>query len=132
MDTLAAALDPLTMQHNIDLFCGRTWNTLPGRPGIPKPLGSLAPAEKARAVTRGKRDRLIEKEQLGPASAGHNGAAAAFIFAAADEPGLGRPPPFQQSLRRRIVDDATIARERAPLGESHDLPEWCDAILQWH
>src|SRR5215467_1485235 len=69
MDALAATLDPLAMQDAVDRFGGRAQPAFRGGPRIPKPLGSLASAEKARAMARRQSDGLIEEEQLGPASA---------------------------------------------------------------
>jgi hypothetical protein len=66
-------------------------------------------------MARRQRDGLVEEEQLGPASTGRDCPAAAFVFTAAHQPGLGGPAPPQQGLRCRIVNDATIANERAPL-----------------
>jgi hypothetical protein len=64
-------------------------------------------------MARRKSDGLIEEEQLGPASASHDRSAATCVLTATDEPGLGGPAPFQQPLRCRIVDDATISGEHA-------------------
>ena len=61
MDALAAALDPLVMQDAVDCFGRRAQPAFCGGPGIPKPLGSLASAEKARAMARRKSDSLIEE-----------------------------------------------------------------------
>jgi len=132
MDTPAATLDPLVMQDAVDRFGGRAQPAFCGGPGIPKPLGSLASAEKARAMARRKSDGLIEEEQLGPASASHDRSAATFVLTATDEPGLGGPAPVQQRLCCRIVDDATVADEHAPLGYGDNLAEGCDAVLKVH
>jgi hypothetical protein len=62
MDAPAASLEPLVMQDGVDGFGRRAQLASGGRPGIPKPLGSLAPAEKARAMARCESHRLIEEE----------------------------------------------------------------------
>src|SRR5262245_32281661 len=132
MDALAATLDPLVMQDAVDRFGGRARPAFCGGPRIPKPLGSLASAEKARAMARRQSDGLIEEEQLGPASASHDGSAATFVLTATDEPGFGGPAPVQQRLRCRIVDDASVGGEHATLGYSDNLAEGCDAVLKVH
>jgi hypothetical protein len=130
MDTLAAALvEPLCVQDGVNRFGGRPRLTPGSRPGIAKPLRSLAPADKTRAMPRRKSDRLIEEEKLGPASADHNRSAPAFVVAAADEPCLGGPAPVQQSFRRRIMDYAAIAGEHAPLRYGDNLAKRCDTVL---
>jgi hypothetical protein len=45
---------------------------------------------------------------------------------------IGGPAPAQQRFRRRIVDDATIAGEHAPLGYGDNLAEGRDAVLKVH
>jgi len=132
MDEPAAALDPLVMQDAVDRFGGRAQPAFCGGPGIPKLLGSLASAEKARAMARRKSDGLIEEEQLCSASASHDRSAATFVLTATDEPGLGGPAPVQQRLRFRIVDDATVAGEHAAMGRGDDVAAGSDAILQRH
>ena len=62
MDAPAAALEPLVMQDRVDRFGGGAQLASGGCPGIPKPLGSFASAEKARAMARRESDRLIEEE----------------------------------------------------------------------
>jgi len=133
MHALAAALvEPLVVQDGIDNFGRRLQLASGGRPGISKPLCCLASAEKARAMSRCESDCLIEEEQLGPASACHHRAAPPLVFTAANEPSLGGPAPVQQSLRCRIVDDATIADERSPLRYGDNLAKGCDAVLKMH
>jgi hypothetical protein len=132
MDALTRAFEPLVMQDGVHRFGGRARAALRSRPGIAKPLDGLAPAVKAGTMTCRKRDGLIEKKQLRPASSGHDRPAAAFVLAATNEPGLRRPAPLQQGLCRGIMDDATIAGEHAPLGDSDNLAEGCDAVLKRH
>jgi hypothetical protein len=62
MDAPAATLDPLVMQDAVNRFGGRAQPAFCGCPGIPKPLGSLASTEEARAMARRKSDGLIEEE----------------------------------------------------------------------
>jgi hypothetical protein len=132
MDTFAATIEPFAMQDGVDRIGRRNGFAFPSRPGLAKPPGRLASAGEARPMARGECDGLIEKEQLGPTSPGHDDPAAPFVFAAADEPGFARPAPVQQGLCRRIVNDAAIAGEHAPLGYGHDLAEGCDAVLEVH
>jgi hypothetical protein len=130
MDTLAAALvETLRVQDGVNRFGGTLQLTSGSGPGIAKPLCSLASADKARAMSRRESDCLIEEEKLGPASAGHNRSASAFVVAAADEPCPGGPAPVQQSFRRRIVDYTAIAGEHAPLRYGDNLAKRCDAVL---
>jgi hypothetical protein len=83
-------------------------------------------------MARRKSDGLIKEEQLGPASAGHDRSTTTFVPMATDEPGLGSPAPVQQGLRRRIVNNAAIAGEHAPLGNGNNLAEGGDAVLKVH
>jgi hypothetical protein len=83
-------------------------------------------------MARSERNGLIKEEQLGPAPPGHDRSAAAFVLTAADEPSFGGPTPIQQGLRSRLVDDAAIAGEYAPLGYGKDLTEGCNTILKRH
>jgi hypothetical protein len=92
----------------------------------------FTPATKARAVARGKGHGLAEKEKLGPATASHDRAPPSPILATTHQPCLCRPPSGQQGLCRRIMDDATIAGEQAPLGDGDDLAEGCNAVLKMH
>jgi hypothetical protein len=83
-------------------------------------------------VTRRKGHGLVEEEKLGPAPASHDRAGPSLILATTRQPCLCRPPSGQQGLCHRIVDDATIAGEHAPLGDGDDLAEGCDAVLKMH
>jgi hypothetical protein len=132
MDAFTRPFEPLVMQNGIHRFGGRARAALRSRPGIAKSLDGLAPAVKAGTMTCRQRDGLIEKEQLRPASPGHDHPAAALVLAAADEPGLGGPASLQQGPCRGIVDDAAVAGERAALGDGDNLAEGCDAVLKRH
>jgi hypothetical protein len=126
------AVEPFAMQDGVDRIGRRNGFAFRSCPELAKPLGRLASAGEARPMSRRKCDGLIEKEQLGPTSPGHDDPAAPFVFATADEPGFVCPAPVQQGLCRRIVDDAAIAGEHATLGYGHDLAEGCDAVLKVH
>jgi hypothetical protein len=95
VDAFVAALNTLVMQDVVDRLGGGAPPAFCGRPGIAKSLCSEASAAKAGAMACRQSNGLIEEEQLGPASTGHDGAAAAFVLTAADEPGLGGPAPIQ-------------------------------------
>jgi len=62
MDAPAAALEPLEMQNPVDRAGRGPKLTSGGRPGISKPLGGLASAEKAGAMACRESDRLIQEE----------------------------------------------------------------------
>jgi hypothetical protein len=119
MAALAAALDPLVMQHPVDRFGGRARPAFCGCPGIAKPLGSLASAEKARAMARRKSDGFIEEEPLSLASAGHDRSRRSLHSQLQTSQVL----VVQRLLVfvARIVDDAAIAGEHAPLGNGNNL-----------
>src|SRR5262249_57689911 len=87
-----------------------------------KALGIIAPAVEARAVPGREGSRLVEKEQLGPASPAHHLAPAAAELAEAGDPGRTRPASFQQRLGRGVMDDAAVAREQPPMRPPPHLP----------
>lgn len=87
----------------------------------------------------GERARLVEEEQLRPAGrAGRRVAAhrltpgARRMVERADDPGPGGPAAREQRFRRRVVDDAAIARHQAARGDGMDAAERIDAVLQRH
>ena len=110
--------------HTIDFIASR--------PGGAKPLRIGMAAEEAGPMPRRESRRLVEEEQLRPASPAHDVAPPAFVIAGAGDPGLGRPALPRQRLRRRIVDDAAIASEYTTLRSGDDLAEGCHAVLQGH
>src|SRR6185437_12305676 len=93
--------------------------------------GSTA-AEKARAVSRRERDRLVEEEQFGPTAATHHRAPPVLVFAEADEPGFARPAPVQQSPGRRVMNDPAVAGEHPSLRDRDDVSERGYPVLQRH
>jgi len=132
MHAFASELEALTMQDRVDGSGGGRRRALGGRSSRAKQFRSFTSAKKARAVTRRKGHGLVEEEKLCPAPASHDQAAPSLILATTHQPCLCRPPSGQQGLCRRIVDDATIAGEHAPLGDGDDLAEGCDAVLKMH
>jgi hypothetical protein len=92
----------------------------------------FAPAEEAGPMPGRESRGLVEKEQLGPALAGHRFPAPTFVFADTDDPGLRGPAPLEQGPRRGIVNDPAVAGEQAALGNGNDLAVRRDAILQGH
>ncbi len=132
MYALPPVLEALAMQDRVDGSGGGRQRALGSRPSRAKQFRSFTPAKKARAVTRRKGHGLVEEETLGPGPTSHDGAASSLILAATHQPCLCRPPSGQQGLCHRIVDDATIAGEHAPLGDGDDLAEGCDAVLKMH
>jgi hypothetical protein len=80
-------------------------------------------------VACSKPDGFIQKEELSPAPLRHHCTTTPLEFAGADQPCLRRPSPTQQRLRGRIVDDAPIASEHAPLRNGDDLAEGRNAVL---
>src|SRR5580704_10647691 len=125
MDPFPAVFEPLGMQHSIHLRSHRHFPSPALRPGGAKRLRVLAPAIEARAMTGGQRDRLVEEEKLGPAATAHHLAPLPFVVEQANEPCLGCPAPAEQRLRRRVMDDAAIADEKATLLDRDDSTERC-------
>src|SRR5215831_5558244 len=132
MHALPPMPEALAMQDRVDGGGGGRRRTLGGRPSCAKHFRCLTPAKKARAVTRRKSHGLVEEEKLGPAPASHDRAASSLILATTHQPRLCRPPSGQQGLCHRIMDDAPIADEHAPLGDGYDLAEGSDAVLKMH
>jgi hypothetical protein len=80
-------------------------------------------------MTCGERNRLVEKEQLGPAAAGHHVALPALVVEDTNQPCLGCPALFQQRLGRRIVDDPSVADEETSLWYRHYIAKRGYAVL---
>ena len=101
--------------------------------GCPSHLKALAASRQARSRTMpAARAVASEEEQFGPASGGHHGAPDALVIQSTGDPGLGCPTLPEKGPRGGVMDDATIAREGAPLRDSHYFSERCDSILQRH
>ena len=122
MDPFAAAVQPLLVQYGIHLRRERRLPSFRLGPGGTKCLGISAAAEEARAVTRGKGHRFVEKEKLGPGSAAHHLPVPPFVVEDTNEPRLGRPAPPEQRFGCRVVDDPAVADEKAAL---RDAPAQC-------
>src|SRR2546430_13552466 len=108
------------MKHGVDVARQHAPDAVALLPRCAKPVGVLAAAEEARAMSRRECSCLVEEEQLGPAAAAHHLAPAAFEFADASEPGLARPAP-RQGFRCGVVDDAAIAGERPAMQRGDDV-----------
>jgi hypothetical protein len=132
MDALTTVVEPFAMQDAVNGSGGSVRFASRGCPGFLEPLGSFPPAHKTRTMARREGDSLVEEEKLGPASAGHDCPADVLVFEATDEPRLAGPALAEQSLRHRIVDDATIAGEDTSLGYRDNFTEGRDAILKRH
>ena len=131
MQPLLAAVQPLAVQHGVDVAREHVVDAIALLPRGAKPVGVVAAAEEARPMPGRERGGLVEKEQLGPASPAHHLAPAAAEFADAGEPRLARPAP-RQRLGGGIVDDAAIAGEHAAMRGGDDVACRRDAVLQRH
>src|SRR5580700_834514 len=79
------------------------------------------------AVSGCERGGFIQEEEFGVSIRGHHGSLSAAKLQNADEPALQDPLPPEATLR--VVQDAAIAHERAPLGRRNNLPERRDPVL---
>src|SRR5579872_6890373 len=122
----------LAMQGRIDVGCARLAHPIALLPGGAKAIGVLASAKETGPVARRKRRRLIEKEQLGPATPAHHPAPPAAKFQHAGEPGMRRPALLQQRAGFGIVNDAAVAGEHAAIGCRDDVADRGYAVLQGH
>src|ERR1700747_596412 len=116
MLALPAAIETLPMQHSIDLRRQQILLAIALFPSAAKTVCIVAAAVEAGTVAGGEGRGLIEKEQLGPAAAGHHVAAAAAEFQHTGEPGRRRPALLQQRPGCGIVDDAAVTDKQAALG----------------
>src|SRR5215469_17614864 len=130
MEPFMAVVQPLCVQRRIHLRCQRRLLALRLRPGRTKCLSVLASAEKTGAMTCGERDRLIEKEKLGPATAVHYVPLPPLVVENANQPRFGRPAFPEQRLCCRVMDDPAITCEKPPLRYRDDLAERCHPVLQ--
>jgi hypothetical protein len=122
-------VEPLSVQYCIDLRGqGCIPSPCPGPSGT-KRFGGPAPAKETWAVTCRQRDRLVQKEKLGPTAAAHYLAPLPLIFGDTKQPCLGRPTPLQQRLGRRVMNDATVPSEQAALGYGDDIAERSHPVL---
>src|SRR5260221_9715701 len=120
------------MQHRIHLARENINHAVAFFPRRAKPVGIVAAAEEARAVSGRQRSRLIQEEQLGPAARAHHLAPPAPEFADAGDPDRGCPALFQQGLCRGVVDDAAIAGEHSAMRIGDDVARWRDPVLKGH
>ena len=121
VQSFLAAVEPLAMQHRVDVGRAKIGGAIALLPRRAKPVGVVAAAEEARAMTGRERGGFIEKEQLGPAPAAHHLAPPSPEFADAGQPRRARPALFQQGLGGGIVDDAAVAGEQAAMRIGDDL-----------
>src|ERR1700730_13995657 len=131
MKPLLAMIQPLAMQHDVDVVGENFCNTVALFPCRPKPVGVLATAEEAWPMPRRQCGRLVEEELFGPVAPAHHCAPAAPEFADASEPRPARPAP-RQRFSGGIVNDAAIAGEHAAMRRGDDLAGRRDAVLQGH
>src|ERR1700731_1183821 len=131
MKPLLAMIQPLAMQHDVNVISANIRNTIALFPCRAKPVGVLAAAEEARAMPRRQCGRLVEEEQLGPAAPAHHRAPPAAEFADASEPRPARPAP-RQRFGGGIVNDAAIAGEHPAMRRGDDVAGRRDAVLQGH
>src|SRR5229473_1028701 len=119
------------MKHGVDVARQYAPDAVAFFPRRAKPVGVVATAEEAWAMSRRERGRLVKKEQRGPAAASHHLAPPAFEFADASEPRPAGPAP-RQGFRCGVVDDAAIAGEQSAMRGSDDVACWRDPVLQRH
>jgi len=129
---LASVVEPLSVQDRVHFRRPRHLDRSAERPNLAKGFRGFTTAEEAGAVTRRKRDRLVQEEQLCPAAASHYLAVASFKFTDAGEPGLARPASFQQSPGRRVMNDPAVAGEHASLRYRGDVTKRRHPVLQRH
>src|ERR1700721_3231625 len=98
MQPLAAAIQPLAMQHGVDLGRENRGNTIALLPRRAKPIGVVTPAVEAGAVAGRERGGLVEEEQFGPAAAAHHPAPPPPEFAEAGQPRRARPALSEQGF----------------------------------
>jgi hypothetical protein len=110
-----ATFQLLGVQLCIHLVSQRDAPSSPRGPGVAERLGILPTAIKARPVTSGQRYGFVREEELRPTVGPHHLAPPSFIVEDANQPRLGRPAPAEQGFRRRVVDDAAVTNECAPL-----------------
>ena len=132
MQPLASVVEPLSVQDCVHFRGPRHLRRPAARPGVTKGFCGCTTAEETRAVACRKRDRLVEEEQLCPTAASHHLAPPSLKFAEANEPGLGRPAPFQQGPGRRVMNDPAVAGEHASLRYRDDVTERRHPVLQRH
>src|SRR6185369_8326768 len=101
-------------------------------PGGPEGLDPIAAAVEAGPVAGGKRRRLVEEEQLGPAPPRHRHTVEVLVLELADQPAFEAPALLQERAALRIVDDAAVAGEQPARRGRDDIAERGDAVLQRH
>src|SRR6266704_3077669 len=100
--------EPLAVKHRVDIARENIRDAIALLPRGTKPVGVISAAAEARAMPRGQRGGLVEKEQLGPAATAHHLTPPSPEFADASEPCLAHPAPRQQGLGCGVMNDAAI------------------------
>src|SRR5690242_2360236 len=132
MESLLSTIEPLAMQHRIDVTRESVSDAIASLPRRLKFQGIIPAAVEARPMARRKRSGLVKEEQLGPAAAAHYLAPASPELADACQPRRARPAFAQQRPGRGVMDDATIAGEHAAMRIGDDLSKRRDPVLQRH
>ena len=122
-------LDALAVEPRIDhVGPGHAVEVAPQRG---EALVVLAPALRARTVTRREGGRLVEEEQLRePPRSQERGSTPSLELEAACDPAPHLIPPPDVALR--IVQAAAVSVDQAPAGGRDELAEGRDTILQRH
>src|SRR5438552_14288929 len=120
MPPLLSPGEPLAIKPRVNVARQHAPDAVAILPRCAKPVGVVAAAEEARAMSRRQCSCLVEEEQLGPAAAAHHLAPAASEFADASEPRPARPAP-RPRLRSGIVDDAAVAGEHPAMRRGDDF-----------
>src|SRR3982074_611513 len=113
MQPLPATIKPLAMQHRIHFSRENIRNTIALLPRRAKPVGVVAAAVEAGAVSGRQCGGLVEKEQFGPAAAAHHLAPPPPELTDTSEPRLAGPAP-RQRLCGRVVNDAAPSGDNSP------------------
>src|SRR3984957_3103857 len=118
------------MQHRVDPRREHIADAITLLPGGTETVGILATTIKAGPMPGSEGSRLIEKEQLGPASPFHHLAPAATEIEHTGQPGVGRPALPEQRFRGGAVDDAAIADKHAGIRNGENPPWWQPAVFE--
>src|SRR5439155_20482520 len=123
-----AGREPIRVELGVD----RVRPDLPGVEIPPDPHQTvvvLAPAQRARAMPRGERGRLVEEEQLREAARLHEWPAMPIAeLEPAGDPALAVEPPADPP--RGIVEAAPVPVHQAPGRIGHKLAERRHAVLE--
>src|SRR6266436_2246312 len=132
MQPLLSSRQPLPVQHRVNVAREDRPGAVTLLPRRAKAIGVVAAAKETWPMPGGEGCRLVEKEQLGPASAAHHLAPPSPEFADAGEPGRAGPAFLQQGFGCGIMDDAAIAGEQAAMRGGDDVACRRDPVLQRH